>query len=93
MDRFIKDIKHDIKETFSNDDFEKERALIKQEFDAKRAELMTKLNETSAQYGFQVKSASNGIYMMPVLNGKTIEEEEFEKLDEQTKKILKINLL
>ena len=86
MDRFIKDIKHDIKETFSNDDFEKERALIKQEFDAKRAELMTKLNETSAQYGFQVKSASNGIYMMPVLNGKTIEEEEFEKLDEQTKK-------
>ena len=80
MDRFIKDIKHDIKETFSNDDFEKERALIKQEFDAKRAELMTKLNETSAQYGFQVKSASNGIYMMPVLNGKTIEEEEFEKI-------------
>ena len=86
MDRFIKDIKHDIKETFSNDDFEKERALIKQEFDAKRAELMTKLNETSAQYGFQVKSASNGYIYDACSNGKTIEEEEFEKLDEQTKK-------
>lgn len=86
MDRFIKDIKHDIKETFSNEDFEKEKALIKQEYDDKRAALMAKLNETSSQYGFQVKSATNGIYMMPVINGKTIEEEEFEKLDEQTKK-------
>ena len=34
----------------------------------------------------QVKSANNGIYMMPVINGKTIEEEEFEKLDSETKK-------
>ncbi len=39
------------------------------------------------QIWFQVKSANNGIYMMPVINGKTIEEEEFEKLDpEETKK-------
>ena len=86
MDRFSKDIKHDIKETFSNDDFEKEKSLIKQEYDAKRENLMAKLNETSSQYGFQVKSANNGIYMMPVINGKTIEEEEFNKLDESTKK-------
>ena len=86
MDRFIKDIKNDIKETFSNEDFEKEKVLIKQEYDTKRTALMAKLNETSSQYGFQVKSANNGIYMMPVINGKTIEEEEFDKLDEQTKK-------
>lgn len=81
MDRFIKDIKTDIKQTFNNEDFEKEKVLIKQEYEQKRTELMDKLNEKSSQYGFQVKSANNGIYMMPVVNGKTIEEEEFEKLD------------
>lgn len=86
MDRFIKDIKHDIKDTFNNEDFEKEKALIKQEYEAKRSALMDELNATSSQYGFQVKSANNGIYMMPVINGKTIEEEEFEKLDPETKK-------
>ena len=86
MDRFIKDIKHDIKDTFNNEDFEKEKALIKQEYEAKRSALMDQLNATSSQYGFQVKSANNGIYMMPVINGKTIEEEEFEKLDSETKK-------
>lgn len=86
MDKFVKDITRDIRDTFNNEDFEKEKALIKQEYDLKRSALMEKLNQTSAQYGFQVKSANNGIYMMPVLNGKTIEEEEFEKLDAATKK-------
>ena len=86
MDLFIKDIRKDIKNTFNNDDFEKEKTLIKQEFEEKRASLLDKLNEESEKYGFQVKSAQNGIYMMPIINGKTIEEEEFEKLDDETKK-------
>jgi len=86
MDDFIKDIKADIKRTFNNEDFEKEKALIKQEFETKRTYLMDKLNEESLKYGFQVKTAQNGIYMMPVIDGKTIQEEEFEKLDENVKK-------
>ena len=86
MDQFIKDIKLDLNNTFNNDDFEKEKVLIKKEYEEKRDILMQKLNKKSEKYGFQVKSAKNGIYMMPVLNGKTIEEEEFEKLDEKTKK-------
>ena len=86
MNTFIHDIKVDIKNTFNNDDFEKEKNLIKQEFEEKRNLLLEKLNEKSAEYGFQVKSAQNGIYMMPIINGKTIAEEEFDKLDEDTKK-------
>ena len=46
---------------------------------------MEKLNKKSSKYGFQVKSAQNGIYMMPIINGKAIEEEEFDKLDDQIK--------
>ena len=41
--------------------------------------VLEKLNEKSIKYGFQVKAAKNGIYMMPVINGKAIAEEEFEK--------------
>ncbi len=86
MDQFVKDVKVDINKTFSNDDFEKEKTLIKQEFEQKRATLLDKLNQESLKYGFQVKTAQNGIYMMPIVNGKAIEEEEFEKLDENIKK-------
>lgn len=86
MDTFIKDVRKDLKTTFSNDDFEKERALIKQEFEVKRNVLLEKLNEKSMKHGFQVKTAQNGIYMMPILNGNAIAEEDFEKLDAETKK-------
>lgn len=85
MDSFIKDIQVDIKNTFNNDDFEKEKALIKNEYEEKRNVLMEKLNKKTEKYGFQVKSAQNGIYMMPILDGKTIEQEDFEKLDDSLK--------
>jgi len=86
MDHFIDDVKIDIKSTFNNEEFEKERALIKQEFEEKRNVLMEKLNQKSSQYGFQVKASQTGIYMMPVMNGKAIAEEEFNKLDENVRK-------
>lgn len=82
MDGFIKEVKKDIKKTFNADDFEKEKALIKKEFETKREVVMTKLNEESQKHGFQVKSAQNGIYMMPIIDGKVVPEEEFDKLDE-----------
>ena len=85
MDGFIKEIRKDIQKTFNADDFEKEKSLIKQEFEAKRSALLDKLNEEASKYNFQVKSAQNGIYMMPIVNGKTIEEEEFDKLDDSIK--------
>lgn len=86
MDAFINEIKVDIKNTFNNEDFEKEKNLIKQEYETKRTLLLEKLNQTSAEYGFTVKSSQNGIYMMPILNGKTIAEDEFNKLDDAVKK-------
>ena len=86
MDGFIKEIRKDIRKTFNNDDFEKEKALIKQEFEEKRSALLDKLNEDASKHNFQVKTAQNGIYMMPIVNGKVIEEEEFEKLDDEIKK-------
>ena len=85
MDSFIREIKKDIKNTFNNDDFEKEKALIRQEFEEKREVLMENLEKEALKDGFQVKSAQNGIYMMPVLNGKALKEEEFDALDEETR--------
>ena len=85
MDGFIKEVKKDIKKTFNADDFEKEKALIKKEFEEKREAVLSELNEKSQKQGFQVKSAQNGIYMMPMVDGKAIQEEEFDKLDENIK--------
>ncbi len=93
MDGFIKEIKKDIKKTFNADDFEKEKALIRQEYETKRAALLEKLNTDAAKYKFAVKSAQNGIYMTPIVDGKPIEEEEFDKLDETVRQEYEQNSL
>lgn len=85
MDKFIKEIRTDITNTFKNEDFEKEKSIISKRYQDKREELLSNLNKQSAKYGFQVRTADNGIYMMPVLDGKVIKEEDFNKLDEKTK--------
>ena len=85
MDSFIRNIRKDIKKTFNNDEFEKEKKVIKQEFETKKEAILAKLNDKTLKQGFQVKSAQNGIYMMPVYEGKTVEEEEYEKLPLEVK--------
>ena len=85
MNSFIKDVRADINKTFNNEDFEKEKALIKQEYEQKRSILLEKLNKESMKHGFEVKTAQNGIYMMPIYEGRTLEEEEFNKLDDSIK--------
>ena len=80
MELFIKNIRKDIKKTFNNDEFEKEKKIIKQEYETKKDAILAKLNEKTMKYSFQVKSAQNGIYMMPVYEGKTIEEDDYNKL-------------
>ena len=86
MEGFVKDIRKDLKKTFNNDDFEKEKQIIKQEYEEKRQKLLEKLNQKTMIQGFQVKSTENGVYMMPVLDGKILAEEEFEELDESIKR-------
>ena len=50
MDAFIKDIKNDLKNTFNNEDFEKEKALIAQTYEEKREALMVKLSKISSKW-------------------------------------------
>ena len=47
MDNFIKDIRADIKNTFNNDEFEKEKSLIRQEFEEQKNNILEALNHES----------------------------------------------
>ena len=85
MDAFVEDIKKYLKRTFNNEDFEKEKSLIKQKYDERREKLLDNLNKATMKNNFQVKAATNGIYMLPVFDGKPLDEAEFEKLDDSIK--------
>ena len=85
MDSLIEDVKKYLKRTFNNEDFEKEKKLIKQKYEEKRERLLDNLNKETLKNNFQVKAAPNGIYMLPVFEGKALDETEFEKLDDKIK--------
>ena len=85
MDALIEDVKKYLKRTFNNEDFEKEKKLIKQKYEEKRERLLDNLNKETLKNNFQVKAAPNGIYMLPVFEGKTLDEAEFDKLDDAIK--------
>ena len=91
MEEFIKDIRNDIKVTFKNEDFEKQKKLMQNQFEKKKDELLEKLNKSALKSGFQVKATQNGIYMMPIVNGKPIEEDEFNSLDTKTRESFEKN--
>lgn len=59
MEAFVNAIKKDLKLTFNNEDYVKERALIRQKFDEKKNVILEQLNSKSMKHGFQVKSTRN----------------------------------
>ena len=85
MDSFIQTIKAEIKSAFNNQDFEKEKANIQKDVEEKKIRLIEKLNKDAQKQGFEIKNTSSGIYFLPMINGKTLSEDEFNALDEKTK--------
>lgn len=91
MEILVQDVQKYLKRTFNNEDFEKEKKSIKQKYEEKRERLLAALNKETMKYDFQIKAAPNGIYMLPMVGKKVINDEEFEQLDEEIKKKFEAN--
>ena len=85
MNAFITAVKTEIRSAFNNQDFEKEKEAIERDVEDKKVKLIEKLNKDAAKQGFEIKNTSTGIYFLPMINGKTLSEDEFNALDENTK--------
>ena len=86
MEDFVKDIRKELKKTFNNKDFDKEKKMIKADYEEKKEALIEKLNKKTMMQGFKVEATDSGFYMKPVLDGKVLEEEEFDRLDDEMKR-------
>ena len=85
MDDFIKILKAELSRAFDSEDYEKEKTAIIKEFQDKRSELMEELGENAEKHSFKVKTTNAGIYFVPVIDGKVIDEEEYADLDEKVR--------
>jgi lon-related putative ATP-dependent protease len=85
MEEFVKTIKQEIVNAFDNEKYEKEKEEILDEYEATKDELLAKLSQDAEAQGFKVNTGSTGIYFLPIIEGKTLSEEEFENLDDEIK--------
>jgi lon-related putative ATP-dependent protease len=85
MDEFIKAMKIEIAKTFESDDYEKEKNDIVKDYQEQRDLLLEKLNKDAEAQGFKVKTTNAGIYFLPIVEGKTISEQEYGDLEEDVK--------
>ena len=56
------------------------------DYEEKKEALIEKLNKKTMMQGFKVEATDSGFYMKPVLDGKVLEEEEFDRLDDEMKR-------
>ena len=82
---FISTIRPYLQNAFKEDQLEKEKVVINQEFEKQKQEVITNLNKKTKKQGFEVIESSNGVFMLPVVDGVTLSQADFEKLDSKLK--------
>lgn len=85
MDEFIDTLCVEIPKTFSSQEYEKEKNKIVKVYQDKRDEVIKQMTEEAKENGFGVKMTNTGIYFLPIIEGETISEEEYDSLNEEQK--------
>lgn len=91
MAELVQLLKVELQKAFRTDDYEKQKNELLRSFDEKRDALMEQMSKAAEEHDFQVKTANSGIYFMPVVEGKTIGEEEYDDLPEEVKNTIEKN--
>ncbi len=76
----------EIPKAFNSYEYEEERERISKEVQKKKDNVIKKLTEEAKKYDFGVKVGQNGgVYFLPIVDGKTINEDDFDNLGEDEK--------
>lgn len=86
MNRFVNNIRDELGKSLSSDDFEKQKKILVSSYETKKSNIMKDFDEYASKQGFKVKTATDGIYFSPIYDGKVLNEEEFNKLDDSVRK-------
>jgi lon-related putative ATP-dependent protease len=83
MAKTVEEIKKALVSAFESDDYAKKRDETVEQFDEKKNELMNELNEKSKDAGFVIQRTQIGILLIPVIDGKPINEQQFSRLPQR----------
>ncbi len=91
VEDLVEDLKEIIPKAFDGEDYESQKSVHVKEFQDARSELLEELNKVAQDKGFALKRTSSGFVTIPLKDGEQIGEEDYDKLDQETKDELEKN--
>jgi len=88
MDDLVERLQQDIPRAFEGEFFEQRRREIQNQFQSRQQELVTELENYLNERGFALIRSQMGLGITPIVEGKPLSPEEFDKLDPETRKKL-----
>lgn len=89
MDEFIKILKIEIPKVFDSKEYEKQKNKIIEEAQKKQREIFAGIEQEAQEKGFSLRKTVSGLIIVPVKKtGEPLSEDEYEQLDERTRKKL-----
>ncbi len=89
LEALIKELRRDVPAAFESEEYQKERDRIFEELKRLQEETWQKLNEYVEQYSFGIVRIPGGFVLTPMIKGKPLSDEQFEKLSEEQKEKLR----
>ncbi len=91
VEDLVEDLKENIPKVFDGDDYESQKSVHVKKFQDDRSALLEELNKVAQDKGFSLKRTSSGFVTIPLKDGEQIGEEDYDKLDQETKDELEKN--
>ena len=88
MQEFIALSKERVTKAFESEHHDKERAKIINDISKKSTILTESINKLATELGFQVNSSPEGIFTVPVKDGKPLKPEEYQALEEKEREAI-----
>ncbi len=88
LDGLIDRLKQEIPTVVDGDAFKGAQAQLATEFEAKNRAVIHQLESLAKTFGFGVRSVHGGVQTFPILHGKPVSAEQFDVLDDRTKRAL-----
>lgn len=88
MDRLIESLQQEIHSIAQNEHVQFAQAELAKQLEAKNREVITGLESSAKSLGFGIRPVSGGMQTFPILHGKPVSPEQFDVLDDKTKRAL-----
>ncbi len=85
FDEVINVLSIEIPKAFVSEDYETEKDKIIKSYQEKRDDIIKEMTEEAKKYEFGVKTTNSGMYFLPIIDGQTISEEDFDSLTDAQK--------